>query len=180
MRRAWPPCSLSLAVPISPYIRDLRAAVGTRRLLIPSVAGLVRDGDRLLLVQERESGLWSTPGGALEIDDTPSNAVIREVFEETGLVVEPTRIFGVYGGPEFIVRYSNGDETQYVSTMFECRVVAGEIRPDGEEIEVARFWTKDEALGLPLSPWLGRMIERLFTPMPDAWFEAPTWQPHER
>ena len=166
-------------MPISPYIRELRAAVGTRRLLIPSVAGIVRDGERILLVQECESGLWSTPGGALELDDTPANAVIREVYEETGLVVEPTRIFGVYGGPEFIVRYGNGDETQYVSTMFECRVVSGEIKPDGDEILVARFWTTDEALELPLSPWLTRMIARLYERKSEAWFEEPTWQPSQ-
>ena len=162
---------------ISPYIRDLRAAVGTRRLLIPSVAGIVRDGEQILLVQEREGGLWSTPGGALELDDTPANAVIREVYEETGLTVEPTRIFGVYGGPEFIVRYSNGDETQYVSTMFECRIIAGEINPDGDEIQHARFWMLEEALALPLSPWLTRMIARLYARTSEAWFEEPTWRP---
>ena len=164
-------------MPISPYIKALRAAIGTQRLLVPSVGAIVRDGDRILLVQERETGLWSTPGGALELDDTPANAVVREVFEETGLTVEPTRIFGVYGGPEFVVRYPNGDETQYISTMFECRVVAGEIRPDGEEIQHARYWTRDEASRLPLSPWLTRMIARLYDRMPDAWFEAPTWRP---
>jgi ADP-ribose pyrophosphatase YjhB (NUDIX family) len=165
------------AMPISPYIRDLRAAVGTRRLLIPSVAGIIRDGERILLVQEREGGMWSTPGGALELDDTPANAVIREVFEETGLVVEPTRIFAVYGGPEFLVRYPNGDETQYVSTMFECRIVAGEIQPDGDEIQRAHFWTRDEAVALPLSPWLTRMIARLYDRATETWFEAPTWRP---
>jgi 8-oxo-dGTP pyrophosphatase MutT (NUDIX family) len=162
---------------ISPYIRDLRAAVGARRLLIPSVAGIVRDGERILLVQEREGGRWSTPGGALELDDTPANAVIREVYEETGLTVKPTRIFGVYGGPEFIVRYANGDETQYVSTMFECQLVGGEIEPDGDEIVVARFWTQGEALALPLSPWLTRMIARLYEQKSQAWFEEPTWRP---
>jgi 8-oxo-dGTP diphosphatase len=164
-------------MPISPYIQDLRAVVGNARLLIPSVAGIVRDGEKILLVQERDTRLWSTPGGALELDDTPANAVIREVYEETGLTVKPTRIFGVYGGPEFIVRYANGDETQYVSTMFECQVVGGEIMPDGDEILVARFFTKDEALALPLSPWLTRMIARLYERKPDAWFEEPTWRP---
>lgn len=163
---------------ISPYIRDLRAAVGTRRLLIPSVAGIIRDGERILLVQEREGGVWSTPGGALELDDdTPANAVIREVYEETGLTVAPTRIFGVYGGPEFIVRYASGDETQYVSTMFECQVVGGEIKPDGDEIQHARFWSIEEALTLPLSPWLGRMIVRLYERGAEAWFEPPTSRP---
>lgn len=162
---------------ISPYIRDLRAVLGTRRLLIPSVAGIVRDGDRILLVQERDGGRWSTPGGAMELEDTPANAVVREVFEETGLLVEPERIFGVYGGPEFVVRYSNGDETQYISTMFECRVVAGDIAPDGDEIAHARFVTLDEARELLLSPWLTRVLARFYQPSTDVWFEPPTWRP---
>ena len=161
-------------MPISPYIKQLRDAVGNTRLLVPSVAGIIRDGDRILLVQEREGGRWSTPGGALELDDTPASAVIREGCEETGLVVEPIRIFGVYGGPEFVVRYPNGDETQYVSTMFECRVVAGEIRPDGDEIQRAQYVSHGEARELPLSPWLTRMIDRLYTRQPEAWFESAT------
>ena len=91
---------------ISPYVRRLRDALGPARLFLPSVAGLVRaDGGRLLLVQNRDDGSWTTPGGAVEIDETPATAVVREVWEETGLLVAPRRLFGVYGGPRFLVRY---------------------------------------------------------------------------
>jgi 8-oxo-dGTP pyrophosphatase MutT (NUDIX family) len=144
---------------------------------MPSVAGLVRNGERLLLVQDSQSGEWSTPGGSMELDDTPANAVVREVWEETGLVVVPRRLFGVYGGPEFLVRYPNGDETQYISTMFECDVVSGALMPDGDETTAVRFVTLDEARALPLSPWLVRVLDRLFGPPTDAWFEPPTWTP---
>jgi len=164
---------------MSPYIRELRSAVGSKRLIIPSVAGIIRDdtGERVLLVQDCDAGLWSTPGGALEPEDTPANAVIREVWEETGLTVAIERLLGVYGGPDFIVHYSNGDETQYISTMFECRVVSGELRPDQDEVQAAAFFTLAEARELPLSPWLTRALPRLYARDPAAWYEHPTWQP---
>jgi len=149
-------------MPISPYLRDLRALVGHRRLLVPSVAGIIRDGDRVLLVQDRESGKWSTPGGSIEMDETPVQSVVREVLEETGLHVVPERLLAVYGGPDFVVRYPNGDETQYVSAMFECRVESGELRPDGDETRSLQFLTLDEAQRLHLSPWLVPVIAQVF------------------
>src|SRR5262249_46981133 len=141
-------------MPISPYIRRLRDAVGRARIFVPSVSGLIRDGNRLLLVQSNDDGLWSTPGGAIELAETPADAVVRELFEETGLRVAPRRLFGVYGGPNFLVRYPNGDETQYLSTMFECSIVSGDLRPDGDETKSVGFFTLEEAERLPLSPWL--------------------------
>ena len=166
-------------MPISPYVRDLRAVVGNARLLVPSVSGIIRDesGERVLLVQERDSERWSTPGGSLELDDTPADAVVREVWEETGLAVEIVRILGVYGGPEFVVHYANGDVNQYVSTMFECRVIGGEMQPDGDEIQDLAFFTLTEAIALPLSPWMRPVLARLYTDDPSTWFEAPTWRP---
>src|SRR5688572_30596106 len=99
---------------ISPYVQRLRDAVGSARLLLPSVTALIHDdAGRLLLVRQRDDGVWSTPGGSMEFDETPADAVVREAWEETGLMVTPRRVFGVYGGPEFIVRYPNGDESQY-------------------------------------------------------------------
>lgn len=163
---------------ISPYVRRLRDAVGQARLFIPSVAGLVRTtGRRLLLVRSRDGGAWTTPGGAIELDETPATAVVREVWEETGLVVRPQRIFGVFGGPGFVVRYSNGDETQYLSTMFDCEIVSGELRPDGEETTAVRFFTLDEAHELRLAPWLADVLPRLYDATSAPWFEATSWRP---
>ncbi len=163
---------------MSPYIRGLRSAVGNALLLVPSVSGIVRNGDgRVLLVQEREAGVWSTPGGSIEPNETPANAVVREVWEEAGLTVKPVRVLGVYGGPEFVVRYSNGDQTQYLNTIFECEVVSGSPRADGEETSAVKFFSLDEARTLPLSPWLARVLPKLYESAIGAWFEEPTWRP---
>lgn len=163
---------------MSSYMRGLRARVGSARLLVPSVAGIVRaSGNRVLLVQQRDDGVWSTPGGAIELDETPADAVVREVWEETGLFVKPRQLFAVYGGPAFVVRYPNGDEAQYISAMFECVVESGDLRPDDDEVQAVQFCTLEEARRLSLAPWLERVLSRLFEAHDATWFEPPTWHP---
>jgi len=165
---------------MSSYVRDLRARVGGRRLLLPSVTGVVRDGTGgLLFVQHRDDGRWAPPGGMIEPGETPADAVVREVWEETGLLVVPERVLAVYGGPQFVVRYPNGDETQYVSTIFSCTVRSGIPRGDGAETLAARYFPEPEARALPLVPWLVAVLPVLFTPPPDgaAWFEPARWAP---
>src|SRR5262245_64452297 len=95
-------------MPISEYLRNLRAKVGPALLVVPSATGLVYDTDgRVLLVRHSNAGVWVAPGGAVDPDETPQDAVVREVWEETGLRVEPVALSGVFGGPEFHVRYAN-------------------------------------------------------------------------
>lgn len=166
-------------MPMSAYLRALRVRVGTTRLLLPSVTGVVRDvAGRVLLVQQRDDQRWSTPGGAIEPDETPADAVVREVWEETGLLVAPVRVLGVHAGPDFVVRYPNGDETQYASTIFSCVVRSGALQADGAETVAARFWTEDEARNLPLASWLTAVLPLLFAASSsEAWFEPPRWAP---
>ncbi len=126
---------------ISPYLRHLRERVGHDLVLLPSVAVLPWDEDgRLLMVREAETGMWQTVGGAIEPDESPVEAAVREASEEAGIVVELTGIRGVIGGPSFRMTYPNGDLVSYVSTIFDAHVLAGEPRADGDEtIDVAWF-----------------------------------------
>ena len=163
---------------ISPHVKALRAKVGAMRLILPSVAALVFD-DRgaLLLVRQADGGVWSTPGGTIELDETPADAVVREAWEETGVEVEIVRIAAVLGGPEYVVRYPNGDETQYIMTAFECRARRGHPRGDGEETLEARYWTSDDAAALPLAPWLRHALPLLFERCSTTSFQPARWSP---
>lgn len=122
-------------MPISDYVRRLRQLIGKELLLLPSVSVLVRDEcDRLMLARHADSGLWGLVGGAVEVDERPDEAAIRETEEETGLRVELTRLVTALGGPRFRVTYPNGDETAYVTIIYEARVSGGMQKPDGEEV----------------------------------------------
>ncbi|HJU90172.1 MAG TPA: NUDIX domain-containing protein [Gemmatimonadaceae bacterium] len=163
---------------MSHYVGFLRQRVGSARLLLPSVTALIRDSTgRLLLVRTVDSGEWTTPGGAIEPDESPADAVVRETWEETGYLVEPRRLAGVYGGPDFLVRYPNGDETQYVMAVFDCDVQGGASRPDGHETTEVRYWSASEAAHLPLTPWLRRVVSIFYEQDGALGFERPRWRP---
>ena len=163
---------------ISPHVKMLREKVGSMRLILPSVAALIFDDrDRLLLVQQVDGGVWSVPGGMIEPDETPADAVVREVWEEAGLDVAIVRVATVLGGPAYIVRYPNGDETQYIMTVFECRVRAGSPRGDGEETLQAQYWSASAAASLPLAPWLRPALPLLFEHAEVTTFEPARWTP---
>jgi ADP-ribose pyrophosphatase YjhB (NUDIX family) len=94
---------------------------------------VVRDG-RILLVRERIDGLWCMPGGWADVGEMPSNMVKREVLEESGVEVRPTRIVGVFdanregGHLELFHAYK---------VVFLCELLSGEPAPGTETLDAA-------------------------------------------
>src|SRR4051794_32710585 len=106
-------------MPMSDYIRDLRTRIGTTVLEVPTVSVVtIDDRDRVLLVRNLEGNDWTTPGGMMDPYETPADAAVREMWEETGLHVELTNIVGVFGGPHCTSTYPNGDRLAWVATVF--------------------------------------------------------------
>jgi 8-oxo-dGTP diphosphatase len=129
-------------MPIPEYVRKLRAYVGHEILLLPAAAAIVRDATGgVLLIRRGDGRGWSLPGGVMEPGESIVACLVREVWEETGLDVEPLRLVGIYSDPTCMrFAYANGDKVHFVSATFECRVVGGSLRADGEEsLEVAYF-----------------------------------------
>jgi 8-oxo-dGTP pyrophosphatase MutT (NUDIX family) len=132
------------AMAISPYIARLRERVGHELLVLPSVAVLPRDDNgRILLVQIADTGQWATIGGAIEPDEPPETAALREAEEEAGVVLTLGALLGVVGGPEYRMVYPNGDETSYVTTVYDAQVISGTPRPDHDETTAVRWWAPD-------------------------------------
>jgi 8-oxo-dGTP pyrophosphatase MutT (NUDIX family) len=155
-------------VGLSPYIAAVREKLGTDLLFIPAAGMAVFDDEgRLLLARHAEGNRWTTPGGAIEPGESPREAAIRELLEETGLHGDECELFGAYGGPEFEIIYRDGNRVAYVSIMYGCRQVRGELRLQADELREVRWMSEAEAMDLPL-PGTTRVI------LPDAyeWWRA--------
>ncbi|MFI5892136.1 NUDIX hydrolase [Actinoplanes sp. NPDC051513] len=120
------------------YVGKLRAHIGHDLLLLPGASAIVYDDEqRLLLVRRGDNGRWSLPAGMIDPGEQPSDAVVREVYEETGVHVAIESLGGVATHP---VTYPNGDHCEYLHVWFRCRPVGGQARPDGDEsLEVGWF-----------------------------------------
>jgi len=167
-------------MPLSPYVRAMRAKIGHDLLMLQSVTVMLFENDRLLLALDGDTGLWMTVGGAIDPDETPADAAVREFWEETGLLIEPTGLLGVFGGPDFRIRYPNGDTTSYIVTVFKARRIGGKARPDGSEAVALRFVSRAEAADLPMAPWTREMVGRAFERDHTPYFAWPTWRPPAR
>jgi ADP-ribose pyrophosphatase YjhB (NUDIX family) len=92
----------------------------------------ITDAGEIVLIRrgiEPGKGWWAQPGGFLEVDETVHEAAIRETHEETGLLIEPGEIIGLYTRLEASV----------VTIAFEARIVGGAAAPTPEAIEVVAF-----------------------------------------
>lgn len=160
-------------VPISDYLAGLRRHVGTALILSPGVSAIVHDAQGDVLLQRRsDNGLWGLPGGSSDPGEEPARALVREVYEESGLLVIPSRLVGVFGGHGYRIVYPNGDQVEYTATVFRCRIVGGELRPRDAEVSELRFVSPAELPPLDL-PY----PEEIFRPELDVvtfqW--APEW-----
>lgn len=100
-----------------------------------SVTGIVfREDGRVLAIQRCDDGRWVPPGGVLELAETPSEGVAREVLEETGIKIQAEQLTGVYKNMRRGV----------VTLAFRCTVIGGDTHPTDEARRVA-WLTLDEA-----------------------------------
>jgi 8-oxo-dGTP diphosphatase len=137
-------------------------------LPLVGVGAIIIERDRVLLVKRAHppiQGQWSIPGGVLEVGEMVREAAVREAREETGLVVEPGDLLGVYDrilrDPEQRVQY------HYVLIDFLCCPVAGELLAASDAAEV-RWFKREELPALRLAEdtleVIGKGFEKLGPP----------------
>jgi 8-oxo-dGTP pyrophosphatase MutT (NUDIX family) len=117
--------------------RDATRAMGIR----PAASAVIFDRrGRLLLQQRSDGGQWGLPGGSVEIGESVRDAIVREVLEETGLIVTVRRLIGVYSAPAIqVVRYPDGNVWHSVSLSFECSVRGGSLKTCDETLALDYF-----------------------------------------
>lgn len=129
----------------SVYVKDLRKKIGHDLLLIPGVAAIIRDGRGRILLQRTKAGYWNLPAGAIDPGEKPAQAIVREIFEETGLVARPVALIAVTGGaPEGRIEYDNGDVVESATVIFACEAVGGKLKPQDDETMKLEYFAVDE------------------------------------
>ncbi len=149
-------------MPMREYVAGMRALVGHRMLLLPAVTAVpVDDTGRVLLGLHADTSRWSTIGGAIDPDESPVDAVRREVAEELGVGILTAEILGAYGRPRHRARYPNGDDTSFVTVAYLVTLDRDEFtHPDGE-ITTTRWVPLDEFESLELYDWIRDMLPDL-------------------
>jgi 8-oxo-dGTP diphosphatase len=117
---------------------------------IPCVGAIIKDGDgRLLLIKrghEPGLGLWSLPGGRVEMGESDEDAVKREIREETGLIVVPGRLAGSVERP-------GADGSVFVVRDYEAEVTGGTLAAADDAAD-ARWADPADLDSLPLTTGL--------------------------
>lgn len=123
------------------------------------VGAVVRKADEILLVRQSSGhpleGQWTIPWGRLEAGESPTAAVLREVFEEAAVTAKVEGLIGVQELPE--------PWRGMLGLLFLCAHVDGLPAPDNRETDAARFFgasqldEHSESLE-PLSEWALRQV----------------------
>lgn len=109
------------------------------------VGGIVWQEDKVLLVQRAQNpgkGNWAIPGGFVDQRERISEAIVRELREETGLETEPISLIALRDRP-------GNKHDLYM--IFLLRYISGELHPEPEEVSNIGFFTLAECRALPIA-----------------------------
>lgn len=115
----------------------------TPKVAVAAVVG--NEAGELLLTQRADSGIWLYPVGWADVGYSPSEVAVKEVFEETGIEVEPVSLIAVLDG----LRLGFSFMPLY-SLIFHCRMIGGELKGHPLETRQVGFYPRD-ALPQPLA-----------------------------
>lgn len=149
----------------------------TPKVTVGAVVGNERN--EILLVQRADSGVWLYPTGWADVGYSAAEVVVKEVEEETGILVEPTRLIAVLDGLRL-----GFTRIPLYSIVFACRVVGGELRAHPLECRDVG-WFPEDSLPQPLAGverWgphafaaiRGEPVEVLFDPPRTPMWRSPS------
>lgn len=127
--------------------------------VVPAVTAFIQDPEgRILMERRTDNGRWGLPGGTHQAGESVTHTVVREVREETGLLVEVDRMVGIYSDPKRVIAFSDGEARQEFTMCFAAHVIGGELTSSSESIAVD--WISRDALSqLDIAPTTLARIE---------------------
>lgn len=132
------------------YVGQLRKKIGNDLLIVPTVCAVIPNAQgEILFIRRSDDGSWGMPAGSIEINDSISDCLIREVREETGLEVLEAQPMAIYSEPRFAFTTFYGGKHQMFSVVFLVTKWAGQLITQTDETVDARFFS---LTGLPTIP----------------------------
>lgn len=126
------------------YVGKLRKKIGSDKIIVAGVRAIIRNQKgEVLLIRRKDTGRWGMPAGSLELGDSVTEAVKREVFEETGLRVISCRPMAIYSDPKYSVTYPNGDQVQIFVIVFIVDDWEGDLISETDETSDIGFFDID-------------------------------------
>jgi 8-oxo-dGTP diphosphatase len=125
--------------------------------VLPAVFAAVRNAaGEILLVRRIDDGFWELPGGRIEVGESATEALIREVDEESGITIELTGVSGVYSDPTHILVDPDNTVHQQLAICFHAapapHALTTQPRPDGTETSAAAWFTTTDTDDVKMHP----------------------------
>ena len=126
------------------YIREMRKQVGHAPLCCTAVGVIIEnEKDEILLQQRKDNRRWGLIGGGMEIGEKYIETIVREAYEEAGIIVKDLRLFGIYSGEDRVIEYPNDDICCVMSIIFITSNYEGSILHNTDEAIKHEFFAKD-------------------------------------
>lgn len=143
--------------PLNELLKAWRTDDGYITAKIDARGAIFRD-DKILLVRERSDGKWTMPGGWVDVNDSPRQAVEKEIVQESGFIAKTLKLAGVY---DRNLRNLPPSIFHSWKCFFLCEIVGGEARIS-EETDAVEFFPMDAIPELSTGRTSAWQIERMW------------------
>lgn len=143
------------------YFQDKNAPTPNKPNHI-GVNALLVQGDSLLLEKRSDCGQWGLIGGGVKLTETLEQALVREVHEETGILIENFNFFMNFSNPSRIVSHPDGNILRIISIVYTANL-REKVKPiASNESTKIQYFTKKEIQKLPIVPTHIEIIETYY------------------
>jgi 8-oxo-dGTP pyrophosphatase MutT (NUDIX family) len=153
------------------YYHDVTAPQAQE--LLPAAFAVVRDSSgRILLVRRADDGYWELPGGRVEVGESASAAVVREVAEEAGVTIRVTGLAGVYSDPGHVLAYPHKEDIyQQFAVCFHATAATCDAQPDHDETTAATWFDAEQAARVSMHPAMRQRLTNALAAPHQAFFD---------
>src|SRR4029077_17439728 len=122
------------------------------------VRGAVFSADRVLLVRERSDGRWTLPGGWVDVNDSPSGAVVREILEESGYHARALKLAALVDKN----RHPHPPSVHHIYKLFFLCELTGGTATISDETDGVEFFSVNSLPELSTGRTLASQIARMY------------------